>query len=365
VQSTGSWVLTVLADPTVTIAAAQTICYNTAGSALTATVTGGSGANTYTWKWGSTTACNDGTSTSTGNTLATGILSASRYYQVMTTQAVSGCASTYSGTVLKTVYPSFSAGAISTASQTITLGTVPNVTIANASSATGGDGNITYQWRRSGTSSAILTGIAATYALSADANSNYGRVGTYYFTRYATHGSCNSTFITSSGQYTLSVLCPSSQPPSSNCDAWTVGSQTWSGALRNPVALCASVARLSTDTYPEPQYKVDGDNYGYYYNWSCVSDAASELCPAPWRVPTLEDVYTLIENLAPGPFFCPFDQGGYCDANGCSNQGATGYFWTTTSYSVKSRIYYVRHVEDEITYNDNVRSNAYTVRCVK
>jgi hypothetical protein len=98
--STGSWVLKVIADPTITIAAAQTICYNTAGSALTATVSGGSGANTYTWKWGTTTACSDGTSSSTGNTLATGNLTASRYYMVMTTQAVSGCASSYSGTVL-------------------------------------------------------------------------------------------------------------------------------------------------------------------------------------------------------------------------------------------------------------------------
>jgi uncharacterized protein (TIGR02145 family) len=83
-------------------------------------------------------------------------------------------------------------------------GTNPGITVANATPASGGDGNITYQWRRSGTSSATLTGTAETYSIGNDA-SNYADVGTYTFTRYARDATCNASWSLSDGQYTLTV----------------------------------------------------------------------------------------------------------------------------------------------------------------
>jgi hypothetical protein len=204
-----------------------------------------------------------------------------------------GCTSTTSTVV--TIYDAFDAGSIITASTTTDSGVDPSVTVASVAPATGGDGNITYQWRRSGTSSATLTGSNETYALSADASSNYGTVGTYYFNRYAKHGSCNSVYTASNGQYSLTVALANSLPPYSGTQTWTYGAQTWSGALSNPVSGCASVTSLSNTDYTAREYKDNGSTYGYYYSWSCVSYYKSALCPPPWRVPSRKDAEALDE----------------------------------------------------------------------
>ncbi|MDR2361182.1 MAG: hypothetical protein LBD91_00425, partial [Prevotellaceae bacterium] len=137
------------------------------------------------------------------------------------------CYSGYSTFTVGTVYYSFTAGSITTASDTTMVGTDPGITITNATPASGGDENITYQWRRSGTSSATLTGSAATYSIGTAA-SNYTGDGTYIFKRYAHDGTCNTSWEESSGQYTLTVivLCP---PNSIGACTWTYGSQIWSG----------------------------------------------------------------------------------------------------------------------------------------
>jgi hypothetical protein len=125
------------------------------------------------------------------------------------------CSATTSGGVTSTiaVYPAFSPGTITTASTTTTDGTNPGVTIANATPASGGNGSITYQWRRTGTSSTTFTGSnAATYTIGTDAT-NYATAGTYYFNRYAHDGACNTAWVAATGTYTLYVdmattLCP-------------------------------------------------------------------------------------------------------------------------------------------------------------
>jgi hypothetical protein len=105
------------------------------------------------------------------------------------------------------VYPAFSAGAISVGSDTVDHGTNHNVTIGNVLDASGGNGSITYQWRRNGTT---LTGSASTstsYNIGSDA-SIYSTAGTYTFKRYAKDGLCNTAWNESSGAYTLTVKEP-------------------------------------------------------------------------------------------------------------------------------------------------------------
>jgi uncharacterized protein (TIGR02145 family) len=87
--------------------------------------------------------------------------------------------------------------------------------VGNAGTVTGGSGNLTYVWLRTGTSSATLTGAAPTYPLNSDA-SNYSTPGTYYFNRYVKDNICNTT-AAASGTYTLGVVLPGIAQPQGSC----------------------------------------------------------------------------------------------------------------------------------------------------
>jgi uncharacterized protein (TIGR02145 family) len=119
----------------------------------------------------------------------------------------------------------FSPGAITSGSATTMVSVNPEVTIGSASAAAGGSGNIIYQWRRTGTSSATLTGSNATYTLGSDA-SNYSNMGTYYFNRYAQAVGCSSAWAAAQGTYTLVVTASlGTAQPQGGCaytelDAW-------------------------------------------------------------------------------------------------------------------------------------------------
>jgi hypothetical protein len=340
-------------------------CNNVAGTATTVPSGGtptGNGSFSYQW----TVSYNAGAAvTISGATLATYTPPATatagtyRYMRQVKDGLCNTAFTNSAGTVTREVYQDFSAGAITTASTTTLAGTAPNVTVANASSATGGDGNITYQWRRSGTSSATLNGIAATYALSA-ATSNYSTAGTYYFTRYAMDSACNSAYSLSNGQYTLTVAIP---PPYSGTKTWTFGIQTWSGVLSMSVSGCERVSTLSTAEIPNPQYVAYSTNGGYYYNWTCVNIRATTLCSEPWRVPSYADLtyladYTTYTNLVeewgtPGRYF-----GGYLQ-----KYEDSGFMWASDEFGIARR--------GNLTWDDGVlganndyQYYGYVVRCV-
>jgi hypothetical protein len=277
-------------------------------------------------------------------------------------QAMNQYDCTNTASTVVTIYDAFDAGSIITASTTTAPGCVPNVTIANSSSATGCDGSITYQWRRSGTSSATLTGSAATYALSADA-SNYSTVGNYNFTRYAKHGACNSAYTASSGQYTLTVATPT-PPPFSGEQTWTYGNQTWSGALSNPVSDCTSTSSLTTSDYTTRQYKNNGTTYGYYYNWACVSFAASALCPCPWRVPTQADFDTLALNAGHTALISTWGLSGYALGSEMRYVEVWSRAWSSTEYADDTAIGIEIWTSSYIVTSDP-KTYGYQVWCVR
>jgi hypothetical protein len=268
--------ITVNAVPTVTTTSPDIICYNTA-AALSCTVSGGTTtAMTYTWKIGTAT------TTTTAPSATSASLTAATTYNVTVTNA-NGCASTVSNTGNIPVYLEFSAGSITTASGTTTRGTNPNVIVANASSATGGDGSIAYQWRRSGSSAATLTGSDATYQLDTD-NANYSTYGTYYFVRYAKDGTCNTEFAASDGQYTLQVTpdLPPGAEVSIRCN-----NIEWSSEVKLPTCN-HTLPNMTNDPYCGT-YTYNSILY-YVYNARFVVDYQHVLCPAPWRVPSIADV---------------------------------------------------------------------------
>jgi uncharacterized protein (TIGR02145 family) len=91
------------------------------------------------------------------------------------------------------------------------------VTVQNSATATGGSGSYTYQWRRTGTSSATLTGANTTYTLNSDA-ANYSAAGTYYINRYAKDATCsNAAWVAATGTYTLGVEATGTNQPQGSC----------------------------------------------------------------------------------------------------------------------------------------------------
>jgi hypothetical protein len=169
-------------------------------------------------------------------------------------------------------------------------GVAPTTNPTNATAASGGNGSITYEWRRSGTSSATLTSSNSSgYTISSDAT-NYSTAGTYYFNRYAKDGACNTTFTASNGTYTLTVA--RSTPPSAGTNTYTCGTQTWSEPIK--IAACDKPSFTNSVGVPECRsYTWNGIKY-FYYNWSYMNTNQSTMCPTPWRVPTMDDVNYLL-----------------------------------------------------------------------
>jgi uncharacterized protein (TIGR02145 family) len=81
---------------------------------------------------------------------------------------------------------------------------------------------------------------------------------------------------------------------------WTIGTQIWSDALAKAQPGCIASTDLGTTTPPTTaMYRSSGlySGSGYLYNWKCVSEQATNLCPTPWRVPTSADFCELDKAL--------------------------------------------------------------------
>jgi hypothetical protein len=267
-----------------------------------------------------------------------------------------------SGTI--TVYPAFTAGAITTAFGITAPGTNPNITIANETPASGGDGNISYQWRRSGTSSATLSYNAATYPVGNDA-SNYAAAGTYDFTRYAHDATCNTSWNPSSGQYTLTVQTPN-YPPGAGTNTYTCGTQVWSEPVR--VADCDKESFTASNTAPDCRsYTYNGIRY-YYYNWVYVNNNKTTMCPSPWRVPSPTDFDTVMNCLGTstitGVYYPESSVWGGALAGNCwysypSNVGVGASYWSDTA----GRFW--GFTSSYVAHSTTSNQNGFLVRCVK
>jgi uncharacterized protein (TIGR02145 family) len=267
-------------------------------------------------------------------------------------------------------FPVFSAGSITDASATTTQGTAPSSNPANAVEASGGDGDITYEWRRSGTSSATLTGSNSSgYALNSDL-SNYDTEGAYTFTRYAKDGTCNTAFTPSGGQYALEVVYVP-PPPGAGTNTYTCGTQTWS----EPVKIAACDKTSYDNDYVTPycrSYTYNGIKY-FYYNWAYMNANKGTMCPSPWHVPTSSDFTTLINCLGTsetfGKYYPEYSTWGGAKAGRCSGgavgqQGEIAFYWANDNCNGNLCPYLIIAADTAAMGSFN-KNFGYQVRCVR
>jgi uncharacterized protein (TIGR02145 family) len=289
VSAAATGTITVAPALTQTNPTAQSICYNATATFNLAVASGGSGTISYTWQQSGNGSSGWSTASGTNNAAAyttTALTSDTWYRRIASTTC--GAATTTAAKV--TVRTNFSAGSITAATVSTTAGTAPTTNPTNATEASGGDGSITYEWRRSGYSIKTLTSSNTSgYTINSDAT-NYSTAGTYYFTRYAKDGACNTTFTASSGQYTLTV--GPSPPPSAGTKTYTCGTQTWSEPIK--IAACNKSSWSSSTANPECRSNYYNSNMYYYYNWAYVNANKGVMCPAPWHVPTRTEFLDLI-----------------------------------------------------------------------
>jgi uncharacterized protein (TIGR02145 family) len=180
--SAGSWVLNVVAAPTVTVSPSESVCYGTAPSAMTATVSGGAGTPSYQWR-------RNGLSLGDGAqalVYSPGVLTATATYSMAVTQTGNGCSAT-SGNIVVTVHPQFTAGAIASTGQSLCVGGTP-VVISNTTPASGGSGAISYQWYKWNNGLSLING--ATAAAYTPPASDAAVTATITYTRRASAALC-------------------------------------------------------------------------------------------------------------------------------------------------------------------------------
>jgi uncharacterized protein (TIGR02145 family) len=110
-------------------------------------------------------------------------------------------------------------------------------------------------------------------------------------------------------------------PGAASTQTWVVGTQTWSAPLTKAQSGCTETTDFGSTNPPTTAYYRSSGLYtgsGYLYNWKCVNDYATQLCPTPWHVPTRDD-------------FCVLDKTLFGTTT-CSNSSGVGQSEITATY---------------------------------
>ena len=180
-------VVTISVAPAVTagsVAADQTLCYNTAPAPLTSTAGAGGGTGSFTYQWESSPDNVTWTpiANANGAIYSIGPLTATTYFRRGVTSG--GCGPVYTNVVTLTVLPQLQPGTIA-ADQTVCAGTAP-APLTSTAGGSGSAGSFTYQWEVSPdnvTWTAVGGATGPTYAPGA-------LTATTYYRRRVASGTC-------------------------------------------------------------------------------------------------------------------------------------------------------------------------------
>lgn len=222
--------------------------------------TGGDGSNyTYLWKhstdggsnWFDAPIPNAGVNYTTPVLTNTTSSKVTNYYRRIASSCNTSATST-PATV--TIHPQFTAGTISSTSQTFCSGGTPGI-VGNITDASGGDGTIYYSWYKNNSASSITGATNKTY--TPPVSDGIAAVTTSItYTRKATDGgTCNGTLVQSANQWVLTVnKLPSTPIPPSAGTVLTCGTGTVS------LSATGASAGESYEWYDAGQGKVAAGN---------------------------------------------------------------------------------------------------------
>jgi uncharacterized protein (TIGR02145 family) len=156
---------------------------------------------------------------------------------------------------------------------------------------------------------------------------------------------------------------------------WITGTgssaQTWSDRIVATPA-CSLVTSMTVGYYSASEYKVvDGRNY---YSWTCAYNNRTTLCPSSggWRVPTLSDFETLINNLggdtpaARSAIEGAWALGGYTYDCCLSHEKTQALYHSVTSDGCSTNYEQsLRYGEGRLYVGCVGKGNGYQIRCVK
>jgi hypothetical protein len=149
-------------------------------------------------------------------------------------------------------------------------------------------------------------------------------IGTFNYAVTASHtNGCASNPAT--GAITVR---PDTPPGAVSAQSWYYGAQRWSDNIVASPAGCTKTNFLTLSMY-QPQYIVFSGRY--YYNWACVDAAKNTLCPSPWRVPSQEDIQTLINNTNAGTLSRDWGYGGYVVRDNQGGLSDYGFYWSSST----------------------------------
>jgi hypothetical protein len=183
--------------------------------------------------------------------------------------------------------------------------------------------------------------------------------GTFNYTVTATHtnGGCTNTL---SG----AIMVLSGTPPyAASTQTWTFGTSTltWSDRIIAPDINCQLVAKITSSTTDAAYVVYSGH---YYYSWYCVDAHKTTLCPAPWRVPNVDDLNALTKASSKANITAAWGQNGWFDVNNTTPDysGQFFFFWTTTTYNTTYAYEYNQNLHGQQSWT---KKTATEVICVK
>jgi hypothetical protein len=156
-------------------------------------------------------------------------------------------------------------------------------------------------------------------------------------------------------------------PHAASTKTWTIGEQTWSDHINIPAC-----NKTSFDGGDDNAPKADcRNNPGYYYlySWEYVRRNAADLCPAPWRVPSLADFGKLADLAVRTDHVAEIwgvAYGGYALSSSVNETNVYAYYWSSTEYNINfGGVFFVDQSSGHIKTDSGWTPGGFQVRCVK